>query len=94
MINFKKQLLKQGSITKEKAEKTIRFLEFLSTCDQEDLYILSDCTILNDIIACYTEMAIENGSIYRLFSVSAEEALIRFYGYNPYANMQDNEDTE
>lgn len=58
-----KTLLEQGKIDKETAEKEMRVLDFLSTCDTDDFCRLVDSSAFNDIIRGYVKLAVENADI-------------------------------
>ena len=45
-----RQMVKQGRIDKETADKEIRIYDFLATCDTEDICRMGDSSAFNDII--------------------------------------------
>ena len=57
------KLMEQGKIEHEVAEKEIRILDFLSTCDTDDFCRMVDSTAFNDIIKGYVRLAAENAGI-------------------------------
>lgn len=58
-----KALLEQGKIDKETAEKEMRVLDFLATCDTDDFCRLVDSSAFNDIIRGYVRLAVESADI-------------------------------
>ncbi|MBQ3584516.1 MAG: hypothetical protein IJA27_07360 [Lachnospiraceae bacterium] len=58
MADSYKKLMNEGKIEKEVAEKEIRILEFLATCDIDDFCRLVDSTAFNDIISAFLKMAV------------------------------------
>lgn len=58
-----KALLEQGKIDKDTAEKEIRVLDFLATCDTDDFCRMVDSSAFNDIIRGYLKLAVENADI-------------------------------
>lgn len=58
-----KVLLEQGKIDKETAEKEMRVLNFLATCDTDDFCRLVDSSAFNDIIRGYVRLAVESADI-------------------------------
>ena len=58
-----RQMVKQGRIDKETAEKEIRIYDFLSTCDTEDICRMVDSSAFNDIIKAFVETAVKNADI-------------------------------
>lgn len=48
-----RQLVKQGKIDKETADREIRVYDFLATCDSDDLCRMVDSSAFNDIIRAY-----------------------------------------
>ena len=63
MADSYRQLMKQGRIEKETADKEIRIYDFLATCDSDDLCRMVDSSAFNDIIRAYVEMAVKNADI-------------------------------
>ena len=57
------KLMEQGKIEHEVAEKEIRVLDFLATCDTDDFCRISDSGALNDIIKGYICLAVESAGI-------------------------------
>ena len=49
MADSYRQLVKQGKIDKETADKEIRIYDFLATCDTEDICRMVDSSAFNDI---------------------------------------------
>lgn len=58
-----KKLSNQGKIDIKTAEKKIRILEFLSTCDNDDLCFLVDSSAFNDIIKGYIKIVTEEAGL-------------------------------
>lgn len=63
MAESYRQLVKQGKIDKETADKEIRVYDFLATCDSDDLCRMVDSSAFNDIIRAYVEMVVKNADI-------------------------------
>ena len=57
------QLVKQGKIDKETADREIRVYDFLATCDSDDLCRMVDSSAFNDIIRAYLKMAVQSANI-------------------------------
>ena len=55
-----RQMVKQGRIDKETADKEIRIYDFLATCDTEDICRMVDSSAFNDIIKAFVETADED----------------------------------
>ena len=58
-----RQLMEKGKIEREVAEKEIRVLDFLATCDTDDFCRMVDSAAFNDIIKGYVRLAAENAGI-------------------------------
>ena len=58
-----RQLVKQGKIDKETADREIRVYDFLTTCDSDDLCRMVDSSAFNDIIRAYLKMAVQSADI-------------------------------
>ena len=58
-----RKLLAEGKIKKEVAEKEIRVLDFLATCDITDLCIMFDSSAFNDIFKGYLNAAIKDAEL-------------------------------
>lgn len=58
-----RQLVKQGKIDKETADREIRVYGFLATCDSDDLCRMVDSSAFNDIIRAYLKMAVQSADI-------------------------------
>lgn len=58
-----KKLLEQGKIDKETAEKEMRVLDFLATCDTDDFCRMVDSSAFNDIIRGYVKLAVKSADI-------------------------------
>lgn len=63
MANSYRKLMNEGKLDKEVAEKEIRVLEFLATCDADDLCRMVDSSAFNDIIKAFLNMAVDNADI-------------------------------
>lgn len=58
-----KKMMESGKIEKEVAEKEIRVLDFLSTCDKADICRLFASGAFNDIFKGYLNAAIEDAEL-------------------------------
>ena len=58
-----RQLVKQGKIDKETADREIRVYDFLATCNSDDLCRMVDSSAFNDIIRAYLKMAVQSADI-------------------------------
>lgn len=63
MADSYRQLVKQGKIDKETADREIRVYDFLATCNSDDLCRMVDSSAFNDIIRAYLKMAIQSADI-------------------------------
>lgn len=63
MADSYRQLVKQGKIDKETADREIRVYDFLTTCDSDDLCRMVDGSAFNDIIRAYLKMAVQSADI-------------------------------
>lgn len=63
MADSYRQLVKQGKIDKETADRGIRVYDFLATCDNDDLCRMVDSSAFNDIIRAYLKMAVQSADI-------------------------------
>ena len=63
MADSYRQLVKQGKIDKETADREIRVYDFLATCDSDDLCRMVDSSAFNDIIRAYLTMAVQSADI-------------------------------
>lgn len=63
MSDSYKTLLEQGKIDKDTAEKEMRVLDFLATCDADDFCRMVDSSAFNDIIRGYVKLAVESADI-------------------------------
>ena len=63
MADSYRQLMKQGRIDKETADREIRVYDFLATCDSDDLCRMVDSSAFNDIIRAYLKMAVQSADI-------------------------------
>lgn len=59
MIAVYEMAKKQGKVTPEEADKTIKAFRLLGECEDEDLYALIDTGYFNSIIKAYTRRAME-----------------------------------
>lgn len=63
MADSYRDLMNEGRIDKEVAEKSIRVYEFLATCDIDDLCIMVDSSAFNDIIRSFLKLALTNAEL-------------------------------
>lgn len=63
MADSYRQLVKQGKIDKETADREIRVYDFLATCDSDDLCRIVGSSAFNDIIRAYLKMAVQSADI-------------------------------
>lgn len=63
MADSYRQLVKQGKIDKETADREIRVYDYLATCDSDDLCRMVDSSAFNDIIRAYLKMAVQSADI-------------------------------
>lgn len=63
MADSYRQLVKQGKIDKETADREIRVYDFLATCDSDDLCRMVDSSAFNDIIRAYLKMVVQSADI-------------------------------
>ena len=63
MADSYRQLVKQGKIDKETADREIRVYDFLATCDSDDLCRMVDSSAFNDIIRAYLKMTVQSADI-------------------------------
>lgn len=63
MADSYRQLVKQGKVDKETADREIRVYDFLATCDSDDLCRMVDSLAFNDIIRAYLKMAVQSADI-------------------------------
>ena len=63
MADSYRQLVKQGKIDKETADREIRVYDFLATCDSDNLCRMVDSSAFNDIIRAYLKMAVQSADI-------------------------------
>lgn len=63
MADSYRQLVKQGKIDKETADREIRVYDFLATCDSDDLCRMVDSSAFNDIIRAYLKVAVQSADI-------------------------------
>ena len=63
MADSYRQLVKQGKIDKETADREIRVYDFLATCYSDDLCRMVDSSAFNDIIRAYLKMAVQSADI-------------------------------
>ena len=63
MADSYRQLVKQGKVNKETADREIRVYDFLATCDSDDLCRMVDSSAFNDIIRAYLKMAVQSADI-------------------------------
>lgn len=63
MADGYRQLVKQGKIDKETADREIRVYDFLATCNSDDLCRMVDSSAFNDIIRAYLKMAVQSADI-------------------------------
>lgn len=58
MAESYRTLASTGDITQEQAEKECRILDFLATCDDDDICRLFDSSAFNDIAKAYLKVAV------------------------------------
>lgn len=63
MADSYRQLVKQGKIDKETADREIRVYDFLATCNSDDLCRMVDSSAFNNIIRAYLKMAVQSADI-------------------------------
>ena len=63
MSDSYKQLVQQGKISQEDADKEIAVYDFLSTCKQNDFYRLVDSGAFNDIMKAYMRKALRDADV-------------------------------
>lgn len=63
MADSYRDLMNEGRIDKEVAEKNVRIYEFLATCDIDDLCIMVDSSAFNDIIRSFLKLALTNAEL-------------------------------
>lgn len=63
MADSYRQLVKQGKIDKETADREIRVYDFLATCDSDDLCRMVDSSAFNGIIRAYLKTAVQSADI-------------------------------
>jgi hypothetical protein len=63
MADSYRQLVKQGKIDKETADREIHVYDFLATCNSDDLCRMVDSSAFNDIIRAYLKMAVQSADI-------------------------------
>lgn len=63
MADSYRQLVKQGKIDKETADREIRVYDFLATCNSDDLCRMVDSSAFNDIIRAYLKTAVQSADI-------------------------------
>ena len=63
MADSYRQLVKQGKVDKETADREISVYDFLATCDSDDLCRMVDSSAFNDIIRAYLKMAVQSADI-------------------------------
>ena len=63
MADSYRQLVEQGKISQEDAERDIVTYDFLATCKQEDFYRLFNSGAFNDIVKAYMHKALEGAGV-------------------------------
>ena len=63
MADSYRKLADEGKLGRKEAEKEARIYDFLSSCDEDDLYSLIDSSAFNDIIRGYVKIAVNNTDI-------------------------------
>lgn len=57
------KLISDGKISEAEGKSKIKVYSFLSECDKNDLFTLTDTGILNDIIKAYSELATKQAEL-------------------------------
>ena len=70
-----RQMVKQGRIDKETADKEIRIYDFLATCDTEDICRMVDSSAFNDIIKAFVEFCREFLALFSILSLAFSPCL-------------------
>ena len=70
-----RQMVKQGRIDKETADKEIRIYDFLATCDTEDICRMVDSSAFNDIIKAFVEICREFLALFSILSLAFSPCL-------------------
>lgn len=73
MADSYRELMNNGKIDIETAEKKIRIYDFFATCDIDDFCLMVDSSAFNDIIRAFLKMAVNNAGI----SDKAKEKVFR-----------------
>ena len=60
MADSYRELMNNGKIDIETAEKKIRIYDFFATCDIDDFCLMVDSSAFNDIIRAFLKMAVNN----------------------------------
>ena len=63
MADSYRDLMNEGRMDKEVAEKNIRIYEFLATCDKDDICRMVDSSAFNDIIRSFLKLALTNAEL-------------------------------
>ena len=58
MADGYRKAVSEGKINKDQADKNIRVLDFLGSCDQDDIYKLFDSSAFNEITKSYMNLAV------------------------------------
>lgn len=75
MADSYRKMVADGKMTQEQATPDIRIYDFLATCTEDDFCRMVDSGAFNDIIRAYATRAIENGGVFGLFDMNADEVL-------------------
>lgn len=87
------KLISDGKVSEAEGKSKIKVYSFLSECDKDDLFTLTDTGVLNDIIKAYSELAIKQAELSDDDQRRTAEELHRIFDelhaktvYNKYIN--------
>ena len=58
-----RKLIEQGELTEDEAASTLKTLDFLATCSQEDIFNLVDSGAFNDIMRNYFRKSLHKAEL-------------------------------